>query len=651
MDSVPLEMDDIFAEHEDEDDNFPAPLPDLPEELEPLDMSLDDVNPSQDTENAEVLAKLKDLSKGAARRVVRRPIPKLDSARLTGDRGIPILPQVFKDITFKGKGHEAEDLKLIMGKLEHWAHRLFPKMPFDEVLEKIEKLGSKKDVQTCIKKMRLDMPVLDEDFVTRDEENDLVTEPADTGEVETNDPQSVGKLDQDAEEAFDEMMRENEEEETNNIPSSPYTPRPSSSLVSPSITPGHGSSVVSPSITPGHSSSVVTPSATPRIQGMPVTASGSTPSHGLTPDQMERIERNRRLAMEKRNARLHSATGTKSAQPTVSGHKSPVKDQTPSKNDDTVSTVTVHDSNASSSQEDTFTDVTSTALPVSTSSNSPDEGQQVMMSKVNEKRIPAISTLAGSSRVKQVADVDEELDIDAEEKMQVSVGGQQERISQSQDIDADKEMEVSVEGQQERTSQSQDIDAAKKMDVSVEGQQELTLQIQDFDAYEEMQVSVEDQQEQTSQSQKDLTSTAKVLLESPSQEPNLGTECHSDKTVTDGGSQRDIKLTENQNESTSPDEKKEVTVSNGSSESTQEVEACVETSGECQSMTSTAESHNKNKTVDEMHLERSISESEERSVDENQPETSVNESIPVGHGQMTVHEGENGSLTDSVASS
>ena len=49
MDSVPLEMDDIFAEHEDEDDDIPAPLPDLPQELEPLNMSTDEVNPSQDT--------------------------------------------------------------------------------------------------------------------------------------------------------------------------------------------------------------------------------------------------------------------------------------------------------------------------------------------------------------------------------------------------------------------------------------------------------------------------------------------------------------------------------------------------------------------------------------------------------------------------
>lgn len=36
MDSIPLEMDDIFAEYEDEDDINPTRLPDLEDELEPM---------------------------------------------------------------------------------------------------------------------------------------------------------------------------------------------------------------------------------------------------------------------------------------------------------------------------------------------------------------------------------------------------------------------------------------------------------------------------------------------------------------------------------------------------------------------------------------------------------------------------------------
>lgn len=133
---------------------------------------------------------------------------------------------------------QARDLQIIMRYLEHWAHRLFPKMPFDEVLERIEKLGTKNEVkvrlsglnnilfttaemqfvytftmgdrneticatcmlhasmhvimqiikflmflwmishlkfvllQTCIKRMRLDMPILNDEFVGDDEERE-----------------------------------------------------------------------------------------------------------------------------------------------------------------------------------------------------------------------------------------------------------------------------------------------------------------------------------------------------------------------------------------------------------------------------------------------------------------------------------------------
>ena len=32
----------------------------------------------------------------------------------------------------------------MMSTLEHWAHRLFPKASFDDFIERLEKLGSKK---------------------------------------------------------------------------------------------------------------------------------------------------------------------------------------------------------------------------------------------------------------------------------------------------------------------------------------------------------------------------------------------------------------------------------------------------------------------------------------------------------------------------
>ena len=42
---------------------------------------------------------------------------------------------------------KVDDLKVLMGQLEHWAHRLFPKMPFDAFIERLEKLGGKKEIQ------------------------------------------------------------------------------------------------------------------------------------------------------------------------------------------------------------------------------------------------------------------------------------------------------------------------------------------------------------------------------------------------------------------------------------------------------------------------------------------------------------------------
>ncbi|XP_054474473.1 TIMELESS-interacting protein isoform X2 [Anoplopoma fimbria] len=106
----------------------------------------------------------------AKRKGVKRPQPKLDSQRLTSERGLPALRTLFDNVCFKGKGHEAEDLRLLMQKMENWAHRLYPKLQFEDFMDKVEKLGNKKDVQTCLKRIRLDMPLTHEDFMGGGEE-------------------------------------------------------------------------------------------------------------------------------------------------------------------------------------------------------------------------------------------------------------------------------------------------------------------------------------------------------------------------------------------------------------------------------------------------------------------------------------------------
>uniref|UniRef100_A0A8B9BU60 TIMELESS-interacting protein n=1 Tax=Anser brachyrhynchus TaxID=132585 RepID=A0A8B9BU60_9AVES len=108
-------------------------------------------------------------SSAATRKAVKRSVPKLDAHRLVSERGLPALRHMFDNVKFKGKGHEAEDLKTLIRHMEHWAHRLFPKLQFDDFIDKVESLGSKKEVQTCLKRIRLDLPILSEDFTSNED--------------------------------------------------------------------------------------------------------------------------------------------------------------------------------------------------------------------------------------------------------------------------------------------------------------------------------------------------------------------------------------------------------------------------------------------------------------------------------------------------
>ncbi len=128
--------------------------------------------------------------------------------RLISEKGLPALRTLFEDVKFRGKGHEvithfslhphhlcvrywntpelrcrysnidvyesmwsvstvvsvrplhlfliqAENLKLLLQKTENWAHRLYPKMQFEEFIDKLESLGGKKEVQVrCLALMK-----------------------------------------------------------------------------------------------------------------------------------------------------------------------------------------------------------------------------------------------------------------------------------------------------------------------------------------------------------------------------------------------------------------------------------------------------------------------------------------------------------------
>lgn len=107
--------------------------------------------------------------KTSKKRIVRNPMPKLNPARLKGPKGVHTIEEYFKGFKFHGKGHEKHDLNRVMKRLEHWGHRLFPKYQFDDFIEKLEALGTKKELQTFLTRYRRDM-MLDE-VIIRDEDD------------------------------------------------------------------------------------------------------------------------------------------------------------------------------------------------------------------------------------------------------------------------------------------------------------------------------------------------------------------------------------------------------------------------------------------------------------------------------------------------
>ncbi|NXS33329.1 TIPIN protein, partial [Pomatostomus ruficeps] len=147
-----------------EDETFP-PLP------PPASPGRDDAEWAQANGDADgnQQSQTKD-SAVTTQKTLKRPRPKLDAQRLISERGLPALRHLFDNVKFKGKGHEAEDLKTLIQHMEHWAHRLFPKLQFEDFIDRVESLGNKKEVQTCLKRIRLDLPILHENFKNNEEE-------------------------------------------------------------------------------------------------------------------------------------------------------------------------------------------------------------------------------------------------------------------------------------------------------------------------------------------------------------------------------------------------------------------------------------------------------------------------------------------------
>ncbi|XP_045081222.1 TIMELESS-interacting protein isoform X2 [Coregonus clupeaformis] len=222
--------------------------------------------------------------------------------RLTSERGLPALRTLFDNVHFKGKGHEAEDLRVLMQRMENWAHRLYPKLQFEDFIDKLETLGSKKEVQTCLKRIRLDMPLIHEDFIGNDGDDDAVAS-SDGRVVNHDDPDPFGDG------GFAENPPGPAPSQFLSSQAGPVhsTPAPSqflSSQAGPVHSTPAPSQFLSSQAGPVHSTPA--PSQFLSSQAGPV---HSTPAPSLTEEQQRRIELNKQLALERRLARVQQHTG------------------------------------------------------------------------------------------------------------------------------------------------------------------------------------------------------------------------------------------------------------------------------------------------------------------------------------------------------
>ncbi|KAJ7709852.1 replication fork protection component Swi3-domain-containing protein [Mycena rosella] len=85
---------------------------------------------------------------------------RLDEGRLVGDSGFPQLIQDTKSIRIKGKGHEARlhlcasDLNRLLQVYQFWTHRLYPKTPFKDTVDRVEKICHSKRMHNMLGQWR-----------------------------------------------------------------------------------------------------------------------------------------------------------------------------------------------------------------------------------------------------------------------------------------------------------------------------------------------------------------------------------------------------------------------------------------------------------------------------------------------------------------
>ncbi|XP_073820748.1 protein TIPIN homolog [Musca autumnalis] len=244
------------------------------------------------------------------KRTVVNPRPRLTEETLRGPRGLHTIEEYFKDVKFKGKGYEKQDLDEIMRRLQHWGHRMYPTYKFDDILTNIERLGKKKTLQVHMSRYRLGMLE-----ATKNHGN--VAEGAEDGDEQGAEAAADEPFDE-----FDALL----DEQIAISKIAPRTPAPSTSKYAaaqhnPNNTRDSTASFSTPSFSRGNAVMSTPYSGIHNLNDTSDLATPLPPSQPSTPatkqlsaEQMARIAENRRLAQERLAAKKLAAAAAQKAQ-------------------------------------------------------------------------------------------------------------------------------------------------------------------------------------------------------------------------------------------------------------------------------------------------------------------------------------------------
>jgi len=88
-------------------------------------------------------------------KVTKKPRRVFDERILTNRDG---LLRVYEDFPqacqFRGRGHEAQDAKMLINKYKEWGFQLFPNLAFQDLLSRCEALGSKAGTRAYAENLR-----------------------------------------------------------------------------------------------------------------------------------------------------------------------------------------------------------------------------------------------------------------------------------------------------------------------------------------------------------------------------------------------------------------------------------------------------------------------------------------------------------------